>query len=135
MRRVHRARCVWVVSGIEAKHKSDNFAPIRAFRSGIKQAQIGDEMRFIIVRDVFGQRRKVLEGRGLSHGQLGFDSLAFGLAFSTKSSATLIYAAYPQTGNAILQLRLTGHTTKADEFQSFSRNQHIPTFIQSILRG
>jgi len=123
---VHRARCVWVVSGIEAKHKSDNFAPIRAFRSGIKQAQIGDEMRFIIVRDVFGQRRKVLEGRGLSHGQLGFDSLAFGLAFglafSTKSFATLSYAAYPQTGNAIFQLRLTGRTTKAAEFQSFSRN-------------
>ena len=113
MRRVHRARCVWVVSGIEAKHKSDNFAPIRAFRNGIKQAQIGDEMRFIIVRDVFGRRRNVLEGRGLSHGQLGFDSLAFGLAFSTKSFATLSYAAYPQTGNAIFQLRLTGHTTKA----------------------
>jgi len=105
MRRVHRAPCVWVVSGIKAKHKSDRFAPIRAFRCGIKQPQIGDEMRFIIVRDVFGLRRNILEGRGLNHGQLGFDSLAFELASSTKSFATLRYAAYPQTGNAIFQLR------------------------------
>jgi len=60
MRCVHRARCVWVVSGIEAKHKSDNFAPILAFRSGIKQAQIGNEMRFIIGRDVIGLWRNVL---------------------------------------------------------------------------
>ena len=132
MRRVHRARCVWVVSGIEAKHKSDNFAPIRAFRSGIKQAQIGDEMRFIIVRDVLGLRRNILEGRGLSHGQLGFDSLAFRLASSTKSFATLSYAAYPQTGNAIFQLRMGRNPNRRQTFKKLTADESL--FWQTLGR-
>lgn len=49
--------------GVEAEDYSHNFLPVCAFGICIQQAQVGDEMAFIIAVDPQCLRRAVIEGR------------------------------------------------------------------------